>query len=347
MALPTLSPRQDSSSVSNNQLTFALTTLFTPPPDCSRPILKPSGTTNNYWVPGSDGGTTTFFGSAWSCYPDQFYLTGGLVPLYSPGACPSGFDIVSAATPLHPAVTFATCCPDYATLYSGYFCTGTTINEVTTVNNDRSSTILNGKYIFEYPPITLAWESKDLSKFDPPSAPLLAYRSAIATGASIASSPSQSPGDTATKQGATATGSSAASKTSAPASGLSTGAKAGIGVGVAVGVLALIGILVWAILRRRKRKQSQAWPSPNPTAHSGAAASEPAGEERYEKRVNDSDTRWFNYNQPQQDPVHEADANASPWMRPELPSEDVRAELEASNAARHSNLVHTNSLGSK
>lgn len=205
---------------------------------------------------------------------------------------------------------------------------------------------INGLYA-NLEPVTLAWESTDLSKFDPPSAPLLAYRSAVATGASIASSPSQSPGATATEQGAAATGSSAASKTSAPASGLSTGAKAGIGVGVAVGVLALIGILVWAILRRRKRKQSQAWPSPNATAHSGATTSVPAREERYEKRVNDSDTRWFNYNQPQQDPVHEADANASPWIRSEMSSENVRAELEAADAARRSNLGHTNSLGSK
>ena len=341
MAHPTLFPRQDSSAVSTNQLTFALTTLFPPPPDCSRPILKPSGNTSNYWVPGSDGGTTTFFGSAWSCYPDQFYLTGDLVPLYSPGACPSGFDIVSAATPLHPAVTYATCCPDYATIYSGYFCTGTRIDEVTTVNNDKS-TILNGKYIFQYPPITLAWEAKDLSKFSPPSAPLLAYRSALATGASIASSPSQKPGATATKHGATATGSSTAANSPTPPSGLSTGAKAGIGVGVAIGVLALIGILVWVILRKRKRKQSEAWPSP-----SASATPAPARQERYENRVNDSDTIWFNHSQPQQDPVHEADSNASPWIRSEMSSENVRAELDASEAARRSNLGHANSVGSQ
>lgn len=41
-------------------------------------------------------------------------------------------------------------------------------------------------------------------------------------------------------------------------SGLSTGAKAGIGVGVALGVLALIGFLVFFLLRRRRNKKNKA-----------------------------------------------------------------------------------------
>ena len=118
MAFPTLLPRQDSSSTTNNEITLALTTVFSQPSNCPVTVLGTSGSTYNYWIPGSDRGTTTFFGSAWSCYPEQFYLTGGLVPLYSPGACPADFLIVAATSLQDPDITYATCCPTDATTAS-------------------------------------------------------------------------------------------------------------------------------------------------------------------------------------------------------------------------------------
>ena len=207
--------------------------------------------------------------------------------------------------------------------FSGYFCTGTLTHDVTSIGSDDGKTTgLNGDYVFEYPPITVAWASSDLSKFDPPSAPLLAYRSAYVTVSSAASEPTQQPGASATKHPAKATGSTA-SGTSTESGGLSTGAKAGIGVGIAVVALIAIGALVWFLLKKRKSRQSASWPSPAPPSQ----ASPQTRDERYEKRAapNESDTRWYSY--PDPPPVHELDSMSSPWSRPEMSSDNIRAEL--------------------
>jgi hypothetical protein len=92
-------------------------------------------------------------------------------------------------------------------------------------------------------PISVAWQSSDLDKFIPASAPLLALAqqtggSLSATTSSSASSSTQNtqyPSSTNTKSGE---------------ADLSTGAKAGIGVGVAVAALAIIaGMLYWFFRR--------------------------------------------------------------------------------------------------
>src|ERR1700743_3378984 len=82
-------------STSENQLTFPLTTIFTPDPACTWPVISYSSLV----VQGSADGTTSVLKQGpTSCYPSQYYLTGDLVPLYSPGVCPSGWVIVSHFT---------------------------------------------------------------------------------------------------------------------------------------------------------------------------------------------------------------------------------------------------------
>ena len=80
------------------------------------------------------------------------------------------------------------------------------------------------------------------------------------------------PTTTSTGAASTTTGSSSAissTPTSSP-SGLSTGAKAGIGVGVALGALAILGVLIWVIMRRRRTK-AQAY-------NDGRTAAPPVGQ---------------------------------------------------------------------
>ena len=104
-------------------------------------------------------------------------------------------------------------------------------------------------------PISVAWQSSDLDKFIPASAPVLAL--AQQTGGSISATSSSLSLSTTT----TNTQYPSSTITTTSGSELSTGAKAGIGVGVAVAALAIIaGILYWFFRRyrlRQKPKQTQ------------------------------------------------------------------------------------------
>lgn len=96
------------------------------------------------------------------------------------------------------------------------------------------------------PPVTIAWQSSDLSNFMPPSAPVLTQNGAQSTTSTSPASPY------------TSTRSTTPTSKSDKSGSLSTGAEVGIGVGIGVGVLAIIGLLIWALFERRKRKRKAA-----------------------------------------------------------------------------------------
>ena len=111
---PTIIPRQINSSavISVVTSTLALTTLFTPDPACYSPIFSSSDGGQNYGgFNVDDQGTTEVYVFGSSCYPPGFYQDENTAPYFSPGACPSGFSVIEAITPVNPLRTVLTCCP--------------------------------------------------------------------------------------------------------------------------------------------------------------------------------------------------------------------------------------------
>lgn len=106
-------------------------------------------------------------------------------------------------------------------------------------------------------PVSVAWEEDDLTKFDPPSAPITAMKR---DGWAL---PSSSPSQNATITPAPSSSSSPAETPSATSpspspsrgGGFSTGAAAGTGVGVTVVAFAAIGVLWWYTRRHRTRRK--------------------------------------------------------------------------------------------
>jgi hypothetical protein len=94
-------------------------------------------------------------------------------------------------------------------------------------------------------PVTIAWQSSDLSRLHSTSAPAETPSSSSSTSTSSIETKSQK-----SHQDLPGPAHTTADHTHA----LAGGAAAGIGVGVAVGVLAIAGLIVWALFRHRKRK---------------------------------------------------------------------------------------------
>ena len=115
----------------------------------------------------------------------------------------------------------------------------------------------------------VAWEQKDLLRFDPPSAPILGASTSASTTADNTMTPATGAEATGAGTGPTSISPTPSASTAASrgSGGLSTGAKAGIGVGVALGVLIIMGLVIWALLLRRKLKRqaaAQSQPAPAP-----------------------------------------------------------------------------------
>ena len=108
-ATPRLQKREDS-------LTFALTTLFTPPPslcDPSRLTVDGGDPFNDRVTMGNGTMTAVQLGDV-SCHPPQWFQPEGTVLFYSPGMCPSGFGVVEQGSVVDGGTTtYATCCPTY------------------------------------------------------------------------------------------------------------------------------------------------------------------------------------------------------------------------------------------
>lgn len=215
------------------------------------------------------------------------------------------------------------------------------MTEITQIN-DGVSSIINGHFHYEYPPIVVAWASSDLAKFTPKSAPLRAYQAASSTIATVSSAGANAkttntnhPGAAATDPGASSTSSSSPQHTS-NAPGLSTGAEAGIGVGVALGVLVVIGLILWALFERRKRRKPGAWPE-------STEDKDPSQTTWFEKRTDASEGNYYptasTYEKRAGGPVDE-DIPQSPRyemhgesMRHEMDSDSMRAEMPAGHGS--------------
>jgi hypothetical protein len=96
-------------------LVGSLTTTFTPPADCTSPIISASGSTSDYITQGfgATGGITDIYIHRQSCYPGQPDLL-NQIPMYSPGICPYGWSMHSFGVTLQPGKpdwTTGLCCP--------------------------------------------------------------------------------------------------------------------------------------------------------------------------------------------------------------------------------------------
>ena len=98
--------------------------------------------------------------------------------------------------------------------------------------------------------ISIAWQSSDLARFKPASAPVLDHTPA-------STSLGESPHTHTRSSVNTSSNSSRPSDSSKNSTGLSTGAKAGIGIGIAafmVGVIALAYLILLTMRKRRRQK---------------------------------------------------------------------------------------------
>ena len=215
-------------------------------------------------------------------------------------------------------------------------------------------------------PISVMWLEADLSRFDPPSAPILAPTSSTSSqSSSTTSTPSSTQG---TAGGAALTSSTsipAASTTSmppatssaAPSGGLSTGAQAGIGVGVAVPVVAFLGLGIWFYLYRKRAKGSKAENSDSPVDGTGrqpfGMKAELAGDEAHSPRGYRAEKGGLLHGQdgdiaelePQRDGLNELEEQNKRMEPVELPGnaigENAAAEVAAVQSPIGRNAGHT------
>ncbi|KAJ4015310.1 hypothetical protein NW752_006765 [Fusarium irregulare] len=185
-------------------------------------------------------------GSDAGCFPSSLEL--GSTFYYSPGVCPSGFEVACSST--FGGETRATCCPSSFSCqtetgwpwYSTDLCTiviPRTVEVIVSdsvVGGDWERTTVRGAAANAIG-IPIRWHSSDFES---------------TTTADTAS--------TATASRATATGSSSTAISSGDSEsddgGLSMGAKVGIGVGVGVAALLAFIALGWFVLRARRAKQT-------------------------------------------------------------------------------------------
>ncbi|CAG1972279.1 unnamed protein product [Fusarium graminearum] len=185
-------------------------------------------------------------GSNSDCFPSSLEL--GSTFYYSPGVCPSGFEVACSSTV--GGETRATCCPSSFSCqtetgwpwYSTDLCTivlPSTVEVIVSesvVGGDWKRTTVSGAAANAIG-LPIRWHSSDFAS----------------TTAGTTASATDSGTETITSSTSTSL-----SDPSSDNTGLSTGAKAGIGAGV--GVAALIGLaaLGWFVLRARRAKQASA-----------------------------------------------------------------------------------------
>ncbi|KAI7759314.1 hypothetical protein LZL87_008691 [Fusarium oxysporum] len=203
-------------------------------------------------------------GSDADCFPSSLEL--GSTFYYSPGICPSGFEVACSSTV--GGETRATCCPSCQTetgwpWYSTDLCTiaiPSTVEVIVSesvVGGDWKRTTVSGAAANAIG-IPIRWHSSDFAS--------------TTTGARTSATGS------ATETISSSTGTSS-SDSSSDHRGLSTGAKAGIGIGIGVAALAGFAALGWFVLRARRAKH----------ANTAAAA---GGEEAKEPRMQQQQHPW-------------------------------------------------------
>ncbi|RGP79770.1 hypothetical protein FLONG3_2083 [Fusarium longipes] len=185
------------------------------------------------------------------CFPSSLEL--GSTFYYSPGICPSGFEVACSST--IGGETRATCCPSSFSCqtesgwpwYSTDLCTiaiPRTVEVIVSesvVGGDWERHTVNGAAANAIG-IPIRWHSSD-------------FQSTATTEARTSATDSA----TETFSSSTSTSSSGSlSDSSSDNRGLSTGAKAGIGIGI--GVAALLGFAAsgWFVLRARRNKKAAA-----------------------------------------------------------------------------------------
>ncbi|VTT72433.1 unnamed protein product [Fusarium fujikuroi] len=229
----------------------ALTTAFTPAKSCFQYYKYRYTGTELTCLEGGTGAPSacTYMqlgpsGSDANCFPSSMEL--GSTFYYSPGICPSGFEVACSSTV--GGETRATCCPSSFSCqtetgwpwYSTDLCTISIPRTVevivseSVVGGDWKRTTVSGAAANAIG-IPIRWHSSDFAS--------------TTTGARTSATGS------VTETSSSSTGTSS-SDSSSDNGGLSTGAKAGIGAGVGVAVLAGLAALGWFVLRARRAKQA-------------------------------------------------------------------------------------------
>lgn len=146
-------------------LAEALTTLFTPPPDCSNPsAYATTYHSNNHYVYQLDSGIQRP-----SCYPSGYSSIIEASSYFSPGVCPLSYEYVSTSTTR--GTTIAVCCPCGLHTRAGFSCTQT----ITAGGWLRFASTGYGATAYANP-ISVAWQEADLHLFEPKNAPVLALK---------------------------------------------------------------------------------------------------------------------------------------------------------------------------
>ncbi|KAK5168681.1 uncharacterized protein LTR77_005990 [Saxophila tyrrhenica] len=250
---PQLRPRDTS--------VLPLTTIFTPPSSCLNAPFTLA--TSNSGLVG--------FSSAWrdssetsaKCYPSSFSPLQYNWSWYSPGVCPSGWQVAQSQV-LSKAggqLTQAWCCPATMTISGAsisdlnyQYCTSLATDEAVLSWQSGSyvSATLSSSFLALQWPLSVQWASSDLAFFRPASAPILQV-SATSDVVSLASSAAVGAGVTSKPSAHTLMTTAAAQ----PSKDLSTGAKAGIGLAAAVVIAcATAALMFWLFKRRLARKRS-------------------------------------------------------------------------------------------
>ncbi|KAJ0417965.1 hypothetical protein BJY00DRAFT_288709 [Aspergillus carlsbadensis] len=239
--------------MSDSTTTVPLTSIFTPPPDCSSSWTYEASDYN-----GVSSGlllqNVVQSDIAASCWPSGYTHVGRVAPsfAFSPGACPDGYTTNARAITVDTTTTASCCLSGFYFSTNGIMqgCistyTGTTFlaaraGGLQTETDYISSTTASGTFQMWAQPLTVIHRSADESL----------YTTSTSTTAS-ATTTTPTPSSTATS-----TSSSTSTDTPEPvdtsSGGLSTGAKAGIAVGAAAGALLLVGFAFLFWRRSRKR----------------------------------------------------------------------------------------------
>lgn len=210
-----------------------LTTIFTPPSDCStRPFtLLAAGNDTGVWDLKAQY-TDTCYPPDWATARDNHY---------TPGVCPYGYTL-GALFPFGDTTSVGCCLSGMTYITSQGMCQ-TIITSSTTgfLPSSQTVTITTFPFTGMATPVNVAWATTDLTAFTPTSAPLQIL-------ATFQSSPNT-------------TQSSPAAIQSSLATPLSSGANASIGVGVALAVFVLLGAGFLFLRFKKRRKQSHVEPA--------------------------------------------------------------------------------------
>ncbi|GFF74339.1 hypothetical protein IFM60648_04168 [Aspergillus lentulus] len=251
--------------------TLPMTSVFTPPAPCSTYWTYEPFSYNNVYPSGLLMQNCENVVS--SCFPSGFANSGRQTAtrIYSPGYCPMGY--TSADIAIHGPVTTAICCYSdfvYTTstmiysdlppaIYAG--CTSPFPSSRSTIVSARAAennqgTQVHGPIIMWAQPVTVQFQSSDLSLFVTPTTISITSKSGSVPVQTTTTSTALPTANTSQIPSATQT---TESNHFISSTGLSAGAKAGIGVGAGVGGVAIFALLffVFRHLRKARSKSSK------------------------------------------------------------------------------------------